>query len=110
MSTIIFRMNSHFPITSIPHTMLIFSFITVPTATAIAAAHAAKFGTLVAFSTYSRVEGEFTVLTHVTLARGVEGGPHGHGEGEDHADRRGLSHIWTDNKWENPTCDRVISG
>jgi hypothetical protein len=63
---------------------------------------------LVADNTYSRVEGEFTILTHVTLARGEEGEHHDE-DGEHHGDRRKLSHFWTDYKWENPNCDRVIS-
>jgi hypothetical protein len=105
-------MNSHFSFSTILNTIFIFSYITVPTKIDFAAAHTATFGTLLDYNTYSRVEGEFTVYTHITLARGVKGGSHGdHGEEEEHHDdRRRLSHFWTDLKWENSNCSAVISG
>jgi hypothetical protein len=69
-------------------------------------ASTASFGTLVADNTFSRVEGEFTVLTHLTMARGFE--VEHHNEDGDHHGRR-LEHTWTNYKWQNPNCDLVIS-
>jgi hypothetical protein len=75
---------------------------------------------LVADNTFSRVEGEFTVLTRLFPPRGHVGnqftklmparghvGEH-HNEDGDHHGRR-LDHFWTNFKWENPNCDLVIS-
>jgi len=69
--------------------------------------HSAVFGTLIGDNTYGRKEGEFTVVTHVTLAPGVYGGHHDD-DGGDYHDGRKLNHYWTDYKWVNPSCNRVI--
>jgi hypothetical protein len=50
----------------------------------------ASFGTLVADNTFSRVEGENTVLTHLTIAPGFDG-HHYNKDGEHHG--RKLEHI-----------------
>jgi len=64
----------------------------------------ASFGTLVADNTFSRVEGENTVVTHLTMAPGFDG-HHYDKDGEHHG--RKLEHI-EDQKWENPSCGKKV--
>mmetsp|Transcript_22423 Transcript_22423/g.21657 ORF Transcript_22423/g.21657 Transcript_22423/m.21657 type:complete len:325 (+) Transcript_22423:226-1200(+) len=61
----------------------------------------ASFGTLVADNTFSRVEGEITVVTHLTMAPGFDG-YHYDKDGEHHG--RKLDHMF-EQKWENQNCD-----
>jgi hypothetical protein len=61
----------------------------------------ASFETLVTDNTFSRVEGEITVVTHLTMAQGFDG-YHYDKDGEHHG--RKLDHEDTIT-WENPSCD-----
>jgi hypothetical protein len=65
----------------------------------------ASFGTLVADNTFSRLEGEMTVLTHLTMARGFDGYRYNK-DGEHHG--RKLEHVEKKGKWENPSCGKIV--
>ena len=58
-----------------------------------------EFGEEVEHGVYCKEDGEFTVCTHLTLARDVE---------DDHHRRRLVDHYWSNYTWSNPSCNLVL--